>query len=192
MALKVKTAPAVQPLSLADAKAHLRVTGSDDDADITAIIKAATAWVEQYTGRALITRTYQYGLRAFGGWISLPAPPLLSVDAITYVDTDGATQTLAANQYQVDTLSEFGLIEPAYNVTWPDTRDQANAVIVEYQAGYGGYAATIPGDIVAALKLVVGQLYEHREQNVVGVGSSVTEITFGISALLAPYRILRV
>lgn len=183
----VKTPPANKPILLADALAHLRIEGDEENRYVAGLIDAATAWVENHLERALITRTYEFSLSAFPACIALPMPPLQSVVGITYTDTSGDAQTLAADQYQLKTDQAPAFVVPAYGVTWPTARDEVGSVVVEYTAGYGDTAADIPGDIVAALKLVIGQLYEHREQNV--IGSIVADIKFGIDALLQPYRL---
>ena len=94
--------------------------------------------------------------------ISPPHPPLVSVTGIVYVDTDGADQTLGSSVYRVDTVNEPGRITLEYNQSWPSTREVTNAVTITYQAGYGK-AAAVPDDVKAAIKLLVGHLYEHRE-----------------------------
>ena len=181
MRFTVTTAPSVEPVSLAEAKEHLRVIHDDDDAYIELLITAARAYVEEHSARALCTQTITLKLPRFPARIELPRPPLASVTSITYVDGDGTTQTLSSSNYRVSTSGEPGFIDPAYNISWPTTRDIADAVTVVYVAGYGA-AAAVPSLVKQAIKLMVAHLYETREP--VNVGNIVTEIPRAMQSLL--------
>lgn len=185
MGLSVVTPPTAEPVSLAEAKAHCRVSVADDAGLIAGYLMAARIHAEVYTGRALSTQTLQFTID--GDWpcdrIDLPRPPLQSVTAITYSDTAGATQTLAADQYRVDTTAHQGFVERAYGVIWPAVRDQARTIVVTYVAGY----AQIPEPIRQAILLLVGHFYENREAVV--IGQAPTELPMGVDALLFPFRV---
>lgn len=166
MAWTVTTPPASEPLTLEETKLHLRVEHSADDTLINTLIQAAREVAEDLTWRAVVTQTITLVLDGFpsDGIIELPRPPLIQVDSVQYVDTNGETQTLTADSdYQVDAYSEPARIVPAYNQTWPSTRPIANAVTVVYQAGYGA-AADVPRKIRQAMLLIVGEWYTHREE----------------------------
>lgn len=164
MALKLITAPTTYPVTLAEAKLHARVDLADDDALITALIVAATEMCEQKIGRAIMTQTWQLTLDAFPEAFELTRVPVQSIASLTYVDLAGATQTLASNLYSLDSADEFGLayVVPAYNGQWPDTRDQINAVKVQYVAGYAN-AAAVPQSIKQWILLTVATMYSNRE-----------------------------
>lgn len=194
MRLTLSTPPAEEPLTRTDAKAHLKVTHTDEDAAIDAMIVAARAYVERITQRSLVTQTWvakldafpSYGSDRYGGRIYLPKPKLQSVTSIQYVDTNGSTQTLASNQYQVVLGGEFerGNVSPAYSLTWPDTRDQQDAVTITFVAGYGT-SAEVPEPIIQYLKLLVGAMHANRESEVTGTVAA--KLGFAES-LIAPYR----
>jgi uncharacterized phiE125 gp8 family phage protein len=138
-AIRQTTPPTVEPLSLQEAKDHLRLDGDMEDTHISALIAAARGWVEGFWGRQLAAATFKLTLDAFptdNGAITLPSPPLIAVTSIAYVDTNGTTQTLSTSDYTVDSESEPARIVPAYGEDWPDTREQVNAVAVTYRAGY--------------------------------------------------------
>jgi uncharacterized phiE125 gp8 family phage protein len=166
MNLKVVTAPTEEPITLSEAKAHLRVDVADDDALISALIKSARFICEDVARRSFITRTYDLFL---DGWwtteaIKLPLPPLVSVTGIEYTDRNGATSTLNSNRYVVDTAGEPGRIALVYGATFPTTILQPiNAIKIRYVAGYGG-ASAVPDNYKAAIKLVLAHLYENREE----------------------------
>lgn len=142
MALKLFTPPAEEPVTLAEAKLHLRETESARDALIQSLIAGATDFSERETGRRWITQTWDLFLDAFPAWgIEIPYPPLASLTSIKYVDSAGVEQTLASADYLVDVKSEPGRVTPAYGKTWPSIRSQMNAVTVRFVCGYGLHAA---------------------------------------------------
>lgn len=179
------TAPSGYPVTLTEAKTHLRVTNTDDDAYINAIINAATAEAETYTRRALLTQTWDVFLDGFSDSMEMPKGQLQSA-TISYVDSGGATQTLATSVYTVDTDSDPGVIRLAYGQSWPSVHDQANAVTIRIVCGYGN-ASDIPMPIRQAILLQIAHLYEAREPVV--FGASVDAIPMSYESLLSSYRI---
>jgi uncharacterized phiE125 gp8 family phage protein len=189
MPTRIVAAPLEEPVSLAQAKAHLRVTVADEDAQVLAAIFAAREHAETFTGRAFVTQTWELLLDAFpaGREIELPFPPLQSVTSVKYIDPDGAEQTFAAANYHVDAVSTPGRVRLKPTAFWPSIADQPNAVTVRFVAGYGGTAA-VPFTIKAAILLVVGHLFEHREEN---QDFAVHAMPLGAERLLWPHRIVR-
>lgn len=191
MGLTRTTAPTVEPITRADAKAHSRVTVSDDDEYIDALIEATRDRIENHTKRALLTQTWRLTLDSFPLGrrdIILPWSPLQSVTSITYVDTDGNTQTWASSNYSVDTGATPGRVRLAYDVLYPSIRHQPNAVTIIFVAGYGSAASDLPAGIVHACKILCGHYYDNREPVVTGTIASPIPETW--KALLGPYRVL--
>ena len=164
MTFKLITDVTAEQVTLEQARKHCNITpeGSppahDDDAllqDI--IIPAAREWAEEFTGLALAPKTYELVLDAFpeGDDIELPIGPVTQIDSITYVDEDGATQTLSSGAYTTDLGSEPAHVWPVYGTSWPATRAQRGAVTVVYVTGHSTTAA-IPKAIRQALLLLVG------------------------------------
>lgn len=164
MALKLITPAAALAVALAEAKLHLRVDTSDEDTLITALIAAATDMAEQKTGRAIMAQTWELTLDAFPDALELTRVPVQSVTSVKYYDTTGAQQTLGNTLYALDNADEFGCayVVPVYSGSWPDTRDQINAVAVRYVAGYPD-AAAVPEGIKQWIKLMVSTMFENRE-----------------------------
>lgn len=186
MALKLITPPTAEPITLAQAKAHLRVEVSDDDTLIGALITAAREAAESSTQRALMLQTWELSLPCFppSDAIRLPKAPLSSLTSISYVDSDGETQTMAEAAYQLDVHSEPARILPAYGTTWPTTREHPNSVLVRYQAGYAD-ADAVPAQIKAWMLLRIGSLYENREST---TGLTMNGLPF-IARMLDQYKI---
>lgn len=188
MPLVLVTPPESEPVSVPEALTHLRVEGWEDADHVAALIATARQYVEDYTWRALVTQTWELALDEFPeGAIELAKGRLASVTSVRYVDTAGVEQTLAPAGYQVDDVREPGRVLPSPGTSWPSTQaGRVNAVRVRFVAGYG-VAAAVPAPIKAALLLIVGHLYEHRELEI--VGTITTSLKFSIEALLDPYRL---
>jgi uncharacterized phiE125 gp8 family phage protein len=166
-------APAIAPvLSLAEAKQHLRVDVSDDDALIEAYVQAATDeldGVDGWLGRALCTQQWLLTLDAFpAGEITLPLPPLQTVDAIAYINSDGVVTTLGSPAYRVLDWADPARITPVYGTSWPATPGEAGAVSITFTCGFGE-PADVPQLIRNYIRLQVGHYYENRELVAIGV-----------------------
>jgi uncharacterized phiE125 gp8 family phage protein len=166
VSLVLFTGPTDEPLTVQEAKDWARITESEDDDLVQGLIRAARCHVEQLTGRALLTQTWDLYLDCFPWQIDVPRPPLQSVTSIKYIDTEGVLQTLASSEYTVDAKSEPGRIVPAYGKVWPSTRYEPNAVQVRFVAGYGLEALDIDArapELRQAIGVLVGTMYEQRE-----------------------------
>lgn len=193
MGLSLVTAPAAEPVSLAEAKAQCSIDASilDDDALLNGLIRGAREFVETYTGRALLTQTWDWKLDGFPcGAMVIPLAPVASVTSITYTDMNGAGQTWSSALYETDLPTgpqvQRARIQPVYLQIYPVTRVVFNAVVVRFVAGYGATGASVPYGILAAMKLLIAHWYTRREP--VNVGSLVTPIPFTVDSLLWPYK----
>ena len=190
MTVVLTTAPAVEPISLAEAKAHLKIDASDEDALLTALITAARMFVERTLGVALITQSWSYFLDFWpsAGCITLPILPVQAVSAVKVHDGAGGSVTLDAAGYAVDALSEPARLVLKGAVPSTEARE-LNAFEVAFTAGYGDEADTVPGPIRHALKLLVAHWFERREP--VALGLVAQDVPTTIAALLLPYRRVR-
>ncbi len=184
-ALVVITAPAAEPVSLEEAKLHVKQDDDADDALISGLIAAARRHCEQRLDQAFVTTTFELKLDRFPcehcGLIELDRAPLQSITHVKYFDCDGDEQTLDDESYQVDAASRPGRLLPAPYCYWPSTSPRLNAVTIRFVAGYGA-AAAVPDTIKAAIKLLVGHWYKNREATVIGSISS--NLQFTVDALL--------
>jgi len=188
MSVKIITQPASEPVTLAEAKLHLRVDTNDEDTLISAFITAAREVCEHRTGRSLMTQTREVVLDDFPEYdsIELQFPPVQSITSVKYISQLGVEVTLNATQYALDNESDFTghWVTPASGVSFPLTDDVANAVRVRYVAGYAD-AASVPSGIKSWILLAVGHLYERCN-----TGGEVNDIPSAFfSSLLDPYRI---
>lgn len=189
VSLKLSKAPSSEPVTLTEAKLHLRVDTTADDTLIAGLITAARITAENISWRALVTQTWELILDAFP-WkrlIVLPRPPLQKVVSITYKIAAGTEQTFAAANYVVDTDSDPGRLALASTASWPgDELYPLGAVKVQFDAGYGD-ADDVPQIYKQAILLLVGHYYENREQ-VVASGAVPQSLPMGVEYLLMQDR----
>ncbi len=195
IAYSIATAPTAYPVTLQQAKTHLRIDDDQiaDDALVIGLIAAATEYAETFTRRAIMTQTWDAFMDYFpqGDSFRLAYPPLQSVASITYTDTNGDSQTFASSKYIVDNKSKPARIALAYQQDWPVTREIANVITVRFVAGYGNDPADVPEGIRLAIMLMIGHWYENREA-IVAMPSGMTfqEAPEGAKALLWNHRVL--
>jgi uncharacterized phiE125 gp8 family phage protein len=165
--LKRLTAPAAEPVTLAEAKSHCRVDIADEDTLIQGYIATAREWVEDYIDRAIVGQRLMLTLDTFPSEIELPRPPMIASGTatavvVTYVANDsGTTATLATTSYRVDRDSTPGVIRTLYNGSWPSHIIDQNSVTVSWWAGYGD-AASVPQRVKTAILMCVHELYANR------------------------------
>ena len=175
--LQVVTAPSLEPLSLEEAKAQVRVEldiTSEDDY-LRSLLLAVRDWAEGEVSKALLTETLALKLDRFAcEEIYLPYPPLQSVSSITYLDSNNVLRTLAAAKYQVvgarlapDAKAPCGYVQPAYGESWPTTYPVPECVTITYIAGWLS-AEAVPQRIKQAMLLALADMYANRETIVTG------------------------
>ena len=180
------TPPGAEPAVAADMAKHSRLSVSelsDQDGKLTRNLKTAREDCEHFTGRQLITAVWALTLDCWyekglfrGRSLYLPKPPLVSIGEIRYLDTAGVLQTLTGTEitdlFVVDAPSgpkaPRGRIFPVYGGTWPSLLARENAAVITFTAGYGTTAATVPSGLVDGIVVRCAEMYERREEAVVG------------------------
>ena len=194
LTIKLNTAPTEEPVTVDEAKAQCRVDISDDDALIGSYITVARQWAESFRRQKFITQTWELYLDAFPGGgmlLRLPFGPVQSVSEIAYkADGESTYTAVSSSNYVVDAISEPARIVLATNGSWPgDALVPVNGVKITFVCGYG-LATAVPESIQQAIKLIVGHLYENREDVVIAQGISVSQVPMAAKALLWPERVL--
>lgn len=168
LALDAEGNEIAEPISLEQAKAHLRVVFDDEDDYISALILAARQMAEGRTNRTITQRIRE---QAFSSWctMKLLKPPFVQVESISYIDADGNEQSLSEDDYTVSTRREPAIVALtiAARSNAPSLASQDEAVIVRYTAGYP--VGEVPAPIVQWMLLQIGSMYEHRESVIAGV-----------------------
>ncbi len=204
---KVIYEPQSEPVTLDEAKNHLRVDHSDEDQLIDLLIQAAREMAEKFTGRSFITQTRQMKLDCFPGYygnqarynpfvgtVEIHNSPLIALTGndsasspnalgIAYYNESEVLTTTSTSDYWVDNSSNIPRL--VVKNSWPSTYTMPNAVIITYTAGYGA-RASVPAQIKQAMLLIIGHLYENRETTSI---NQLYEIPLGAQALLSQYVI---
>ncbi|HHS82482.1 MAG TPA: hypothetical protein ENJ68_03080 [Devosia sp.] len=182
------TGPALEPVTLAEAKTFLRVTDSAEDGFINTLITAARLHLEGTTGRVLISQTWR---TLCDDWptdrtLVLPVAPLISISAITIYDPDGVAVPLSVAQFQPETkVAPARIFLPTTIAGMVEPR-QHNGIEIDYVAGFGPLTTDVPADLRQALMSLVAYWFEHRDAVVIAGSGSI--VPAGFDALVAPYR----
>ncbi|MBY0474213.1 MAG: phage head-tail connector protein [Nitrosomonas sp.] len=183
---KIITAPTSEPVTLAEAKAQLRVTNSYEDALIASLIVAARDLCEAETGRALMPQTWELSLNCFSDEMCLQHVPVASITSIKYTDADGAEQTLASTEYVLDTSSNWkSRVVLAVGKSWPQIYSGINNVRIRYVAGYPN-ASAVPQSLKQWMLLQISHWFRNRES--VSMNGAGAKLEF-VDNLLNAYRI---
>jgi uncharacterized phiE125 gp8 family phage protein len=177
--------PALEPVTLEEAKAHLRLDGEDDDAWLAEAIASARRHVESATRRVLIEQEWRLWLDAWpeGGVLRVPVVPLIAIDAVIVYDADGEPQVIDPETYVVDKTSAPARLKFE---TPPAPGQALNGIEIDLTAGYGDEAGDVPSPLRHAIRMLVAHWYEYR-----GLGGAAEATTpAGFDALVAPYRVL--
>ena len=193
--LNRQTGPAVEPVTLSEAKAHLRVDTSDDDTYITGLVRAAREWVEEYLDRTLVNTQWVMRFDKFppDGThdIELPRPPIVASGTatavtLTFTYENGTTATYGTSSYRVDRASTPGAVKTLYGQTWPPHLQDDNAISVTWWAGYGASGTDVPAAIRHAMLMLVAFWYDNR--STVLVGSISKQLEFAVESLLSSQK----
>jgi uncharacterized phiE125 gp8 family phage protein len=183
------SAPTLDPVTLAEAKNHLRVDSDDEDTFIEALVTAATAHLDGHSGvlgRALVTQTWRQDFDGFSDALRLPLFPVASITHVKYYDADNALQTLSSSVYSLFVDGGGAYVALAPDQEWPSSYSRVDAVAVTYVAGLA--VGSVPMPIKAAILLMVGDLYANRETAQVGSVASKIPMSTTVDALISPYR----
>lgn len=167
------------PVALAEVKAYLRLTVSDEDALLAGLARAAADMCEAFTGRALIERAVSEVLAAAPRWTRLGAAPVRAILGVETLAQDGAATPLAAAAYAVD-IDAAGdgwvrLLGPV----------EAKRIRVSYQAGMAADPNGLPEALRHGIVRLAAHLYIYRDR------AEATAPPAAVTALWRPWRRLR-
>jgi uncharacterized phiE125 gp8 family phage protein len=222
MALQLKTPPGSEPVTLAEAKSYLRITDTDDDLFINALITAVRQRFESWTARSLITQTWTLWLDGFPrcgkkdapgeGYFELPVahfdetqrvleiprPPLLSVAFLQTHDIANNASVFSSSNYLVDTASQPSRVALNQGAVWPTGLRAVNAVEIEFTVGYGN-ATDVPDAIKQGILLWIKLLFADKsklfesDESTPGLAEiNRVPIPPVVKALWEPYRIVKI
>lgn len=170
--LKRISGPLVEPVTISEAKSHLRIDQdfTDDDLYLQSLISAARHYVETVTDRTLVKSQWQLKLDMFPSWdIELPRPPIMVGNiTVTYVPSDGVYTPVSFTNFRTDMDATPAVIRPQWNGTWPTCRGAENDVVITYWAGYGDTPADVPPPARHSILMLLAGWYANREAVVQG------------------------
>lgn len=189
MTVSLLAPPTLEPVSLEEAKAHLRLAGSDDDDYVSALIVAARLQVETAIRRVLIDQTWRVYRDDWpaDGSIDLPIAPVRSIVEIVVYDADGDPTTLAPTVWALDAASVPARLRLLG--TGPAPGRPLNGIEIDVVAGYGPSGVTVPQSLRLAIMMLVARWFENREG--AGFGIVPSAVADAFEALVAPHRVMR-
>jgi uncharacterized phiE125 gp8 family phage protein len=191
MALITTSNPAIEPVSLAEAKLHLRVDTAAEDALISSLILTSRLHIETALDLALITQSWSTFIDTWPGdpVIALPLRPVQAITAVRLYAGDGTYETLNPSRYLLDGAGSPARLVRRSPATYPRPGRIANGIEIAFTAGYGNTPADVPAPIRQSILLLVAHWYEHRE--IVDTTASAVRVPTLVSDLLQPYRTIR-
>ncbi len=196
MATVLTAAPAIEPISVAEAKAHLRLDTTADDTLLQTLILTSRMHIEAALDLALITQSWSC---YFDAWplqltsavhtLALPKSPIASVDGIRIYSDDGLFAALPLSSFAIDLVSRPARVARRAGTSLPTPARCVNGIEIALTAGFGATPADVPAPIRHALLLLVSHWYEHRDP--AEIGTEHARVPAAISALLAPWAPVR-
>lgn len=186
MALVLTSGPSLEPITVAEAKAHLRLDATVEDILIASLILTSRLHIEAALGLALITQSWRLQLDAWptGAAVTLPLHPVSSLTSVRTTAADGTVASLPSTATLLDPGPPARIIRTG--PTWPQVTAPASGIALTFVAGFGPAAADVPAPIRHALLLLVAHWFEHRDP--IEIGEPDTAIPKAVSDLLRPYR----
>jgi uncharacterized phiE125 gp8 family phage protein len=179
--------PAEEPVSLAEAKAFLKVDDGAEDALIAALIGAGRMHVEGVTGRALLAQSWRIVLDSWPAdrTVRLPVTPFMAVTEITAYDDTGGAHAVPLAQF----LSEPDRLLLPHIISGMPALRERQGIEIDYVAGYGTEPAEVPADIRQAMLVLVAYWYEHRDAVIVAGSGAV--VPTGFDLLVSQHKRVR-
>lgn len=154
--------PVAEPVSTDELRLQRRIDSGHEDELLDLMIAGARRRVEGFTHRRLVTQDVALRLSGLCPPIRLPVAPVQSVVSVTYLDTAGASQVLAADQYRLDLSAHPARLIPATDAIWPLVLAEPDTVTVTLRVGYG-LAAAVPADLRMAVLHLAAWMHRHRD-----------------------------
>jgi uncharacterized phiE125 gp8 family phage protein len=179
------TGPSIEPVSLAEAKAWLRLDTTDEDGLVTALITAARLTVEAASRRLLMNQTWRLVMDYWpiGGIVKVQISPFRAILAARSYDIYGNSTTYDPTGFIVDKASEPGRIMAANNIA-PVTGRPFAGIELDVQLGYGANASDVPQPLRQAILLLVALWFENRGDGIGGAGEPLPK---SIKTLISPF-----
>jgi uncharacterized phiE125 gp8 family phage protein len=180
--------PAVEPVTLAEAKAHLRLDHDSEDALLSGLIRAARDEVEKSTGLALIDQSWRLALDRWPrhGCALIARHPVKAILSVTAYGPDGEASLIAPETYQFDALSRPARLH--FEAQTAPLRAM-NGIEIDFSAGFGEAGPDVPDLVKRAILVLVAHWFEFRAA--FGPGDQPVSFPVGYERMIAGYRARR-
>ena len=186
------------PVTLSEARLHLRLASdlsSDENTEITRMISVATEYCENFCNRSFTQKTrtavfddFPTSLNRKNLGLHLPMGKVSSITSVTYYTNAYVATTLSSTKYRLVGASDRAHLYPAMGEQWPtDCASEPEHIVVTYVVDG---TASVPTSVKQAVLLIVGSLYEYREDGVIdNAGLALVKAPKGADDLLSPFRL---
>lgn len=190
MSLVMTSPPAIEPVTLEEAKAHLRIDGTSDDVLIASLLLTSRLHLETALSLAMITQSWRLLLDRWpeGQTVGIHLSPVVSVEEVRVRNAGGGTTAVAATGYTLDAAARPARLV-MLDASRPDPATPAAGIEIDFTAGFGPAAADVPAPLKHALLMLTAHWYEHRDPY--EVGSDAARIPDAVSELIQPFRTIR-
>jgi uncharacterized phiE125 gp8 family phage protein len=188
---KLIEAASEEPVTVAELRTHLRITSTEQDTMLLALIKTARLWAEDFLRFQIVSATWEKYFDAFplsGREIWLQKSPVSAVTYIHYLNSSGVETTWSSDEWTADYNSTPCRVYEKYGYTYPTPQATQNSVWVRFVAGYAS-AADVPEIYKQGIKMKAGTLYENPTDEV--TGTQVNKLDLTAEKLLRPFRATR-
>jgi uncharacterized phiE125 gp8 family phage protein len=188
MSLSLISGPSVEPVSLAEAKAHCRVDGDAEDTLIASLILAARMHIERSLNLALVEQEWSLFLDRWpdGPWVKLPLAPVLSLTAVRLYSPTDTFMTLDPGLFILDDAGRHPRLARREAQAWPLPGRSVSGIEIAFTAGYGAAVDDVPMPVRLAIKMLVAHWYEAREP--VTPADAASSVPLTVNSLIGPYR----
>lgn len=192
MALQLRSGPAIEPVTLSEAKNFLRLDSTEDDVLISSLITAARIYIETTIGKILITESWSYFIDKWpkSNTVYLPLNPIQEIEEVRFYSDEETYQIIPPADYSIDIISNHPRLKFKGAQQAPISSQALNQIEVRFIAGYGDNLSDIPADLKQALLMLCAHWFEQRDP--IGFGGSFAEVPTTIQALLHNHKKYRV
>lgn len=196
MRVELVTPPASAAIALSDIKQYTFSNSDAFDAQYTSLIQAGTNYVENHTGRKLITQTYDIymdrteyleRLNAYNNTLSLYSFNVQSISSLTVYDPDNSATIVSSSDYRLSGSTLSAQCNLVFNDSAnPPTTNMrlVDSIKIQVIVGYGDDSSDVPSDLTQALAVIIDHWSKNGSKRSSNSGQEIPE---NFKALVAPY-----
>lgn len=159
---EIQTYPTLRAVMPEELKVHLHLDSSDELGYLDRLLRDAEGYAEEYTGRKLLSQTWDQYFDDWADPLKLAYAPVQSLTHVKYLDSSaGVLQTLSSSIYELGELRQVPVVRRQYNQSWPTARGHEDAIVVRYVCGWTA-PERVPGLIRRAILMHASWFYRNR------------------------------